>query len=309
MIRFKLPDDLFDDPSDNLPDGWSRMVPDIAERRVVIVIGSGVSRHSSGSGGKRPPLWKEFLEQAIGECSDINDADRDIIKDAISKGDYLHACEWLKKELDSRWTSFLRDMFQKPKYEISDLHKAIHALDSRIVFSLNFDDIYERYVRHEERGTCTIKNYYDDDVEEFLRGSGRYIVKVHGFLDSVSKLIFTQKDYSQARVENSKFYQAFDAALLNYTFIFIGCGISDPDINLILENQNFRYQAQTPHFFITSKGMSSYYKHSLRENRNLKVLEYDPIDDDHIGLVNALNLLNKEVEYRRYDVEKYIQAK
>ena len=113
---------------------------------------------------------------------------------------------------------------------------------------------------------------YDKDVEEFLRGSGRYIIKVHGNLNSTADLIFTQKDYSQARINNAAFNQAFDAALLTHTFVFLGCGISDPDVNLLLENQNFRYQEQAPHYFVTSHGFSKDRQYSLRQNRNLKVL-------------------------------------
>ncbi|OAI30175.1 hypothetical protein A1351_09755 [Methylosinus sp. R-45379] len=82
----------------------------------------------------------------------------------------------------------------------ADVHQEILKLDSRIVFSLNFDDIYERHVNGIHRGSYIIKNYSDPDAAEFLRGDGRYIIKVHGNLNSPEHLIFTQKDYSRARV-------------------------------------------------------------------------------------------------------------
>ncbi|WP_114394564.1 SIR2 family protein [Oleisolibacter albus] len=277
---------------------WSEVASDLARRRAVLVIGSGISRHSVGKDGKRPPLWREFLVRAAEDCPTKDNIN--VIQEALDTGDYLHACEWLKKRWDSRWVKYLRDTFSTPGYAAAEIHDQILKLDGRIVFTLNFDGIYERHADNIHRGSHIVKNYYDEDVEEFLRGNGRYIVKVHGNLDNTLKLIFTQQDYSKARIYNAAFYQAFDAALLSHTFIFLGCGIHDPDINLLLENQNFRYQEHAPHFFVTSTGLSNERKRSLRENRNLKVLEYDPIDANHSGLVEELKLLNSIVETERY---------
>jgi hypothetical protein len=281
---------------------WSEVVPDLARRRTVLVLGSGISRHSMNSAGAKPPMWKDFLVQALADCPDK--ADVAPIDQAIKEGDYLHASEWLKKRYDSRWRQYLRNTFSIPGFAPAEIHQQILNLDCRIVFTMNFDDIYERHADSVHRGSYIVKNYYDDDVEEFLRGSGRYIVKVHGNLNTATNLIFTQKEYSQARISNAAFYQAFDAALLSHTFIFFGCGITDPDLNLLLENQNFRYQEQAPHFFVTSQGFNQDRKNSLRENRNLKVLEYDPVDKGHSGLVKELEVLNLAVESERFELTK-----
>lgn len=227
------------------------------------------------------------------------------LSQAIAGNDFLHACEWLKKRFDEQWIGYLRRTFSQPAFAPADIHQQILDLDSRIVFSLNFDDIYERHVHGIHRGSYIIKNYNDSDAAEFLRGSGRYVIKVHGSLNSPEKLIFNQKDYSSARVRHSTFYQAFDAALLTHTFVFLGSGYSDPDINLLLENQKFGFPSQMPHYFITSNGFGADRKASLRENRNLKILEYDPIDGNHSGLVEELKNLNERVEAERYEITKF----
>jgi hypothetical protein len=271
----------------------------------VLVIGSGVSRHSRGNDGKQPPTWKEFLTQAVIDCP--IKTGMEAIEAALNVGDFLHACEWLKKRFDEGWVNYLRNTFSRPAYRAAEIHEQILKLDSRIVFTLNFDDIYERHASGIHSGSHIIKNYYDADVAEFLRGDGRYIIKVHGNLNSPPTLIFTQKEYSRARIENAAFYQAFDAALLTHTFVFVGCGVSDPDVNLILENQNFGFPTQSPHYFITAHNFGEDRKHSLRENRNLKVLEYDPVDGDHGGLVTELRALNDLVEAARFDIAQTTQ--
>lgn len=278
------------------------LVLDLARRRAVILIGAGVSRHSTGRDDMRPPLWKEFLEAAINECP--NQTNLDAIKEALASNDLLHACEWLKQRFDSSWVGFLRAKFSTPSYQPSEIHKQILKLDSRIVFSLNFDDIYERHVNSIHHGSHITKNYYDDDVSEFLRGDNSYIIKVHGSLNNPSKTIFTQKDYSRARVLNNAFYQAFDATLLTHTFIFIGCGYTDPDINLLLENQNFSYPTNSPHYFLSGDNLHEDRRQSLRENRNIKILNYEPRDNLHSGLIQELDKLNELVETTRYELAK-----
>jgi hypothetical protein len=280
------------------------LVKDLARRRAILVIGSGISRHSTGEGGVRPPTWSAFLTKAMLDCPEKGNLEP--IDKAIKSGDYLHACEWLKKRFDESWVPYLRRTFSQPAFPPAEIHQEILNLDSRIVFSLNFDDIYERHVNSIHRGSYIMKNYSDPDVAEFLRGDGHYIIKVHGNLNSPENLIFTQKDYSRARVRHSSFYQAFDAALLTHTFVFIGSGYSDPDVNLLLENQNFGFPSQLPHYILVGGDYGSDRKLSLRENRNVKVLEYDPNDDFHSGLVAEIRTLNELVEAERFEMAKAV---
>lgn len=271
------------------------LITDLARRRAVLLIGAGVSRHSVGKKSARPPTWEVFLRRAVVDCPE---SVPDYVVAAIDKGDYLHACEWIKLRFDENWTDYLRKVFQAPGFMPSDLHRALLALDARVVFSLNFDDIYER-TANETPGSHIVKNYSDTDVSEFLRGSGRYIVKVHGTLNSPEGLIFTQHDYAKARVKNAPFYQALDACLLTHSFVFIGAGYSDPDVNLLLENQAFNFPTSHPHYFLTGAHSNADLKKSLRSNRNLKVLEYDPVDDSHTGLLPEVLALSTLVEEAR----------
>lgn len=83
-----------------LKEDWpSHLVRDIARRRVVFVIGSGVSRHAMGADGvTKPPIWRRFLTDAAEKLGRKPDTEH--IFKAISDGDLLHACEWLKGRFD-----------------------------------------------------------------------------------------------------------------------------------------------------------------------------------------------------------------
>jgi SIR2-like domain len=272
------------------------LIRDIARRRCVFVLGSGVSAQAVGENDKRPPTWEAFLREAAKRCG----VNAKKIHAEIKKGNYLLACEWAKSEIDEDWNDLLRELFQAPKFKPTKIHDLIAQFDNRIVFSLNFDDIYDRAVKEKYAGNITTKYYYDPDLTEYLRGDARYIVKPHGSLDSPDTIIFTQKDYAAARNRNKGFYESFDAALLTHTFLFIGCGLNDPDITLLLENQNFAYQKTSPHYFLGARPENELLSRSMRENRNLKFLYYSKKCANHSGLVEELsNLLDEVLEARQ----------
>lgn len=69
------------------------LISDIARRKSVLVIGAGVSKNSTNQVGLRPKDWKEFLVNA----SEIL-AGKTEINRQIKSGDFLTACELIKKE-------------------------------------------------------------------------------------------------------------------------------------------------------------------------------------------------------------------
>lgn len=248
-----------------------------------------------------PPLWRPFLKDSLEAIEKETQEQFPHIRTAIEEGDLLHACEWIKNKYKDSWVDHLRGVFLTPVFAPAPIHSALIALDQRVIFSLNFDDILERCAANVGANAFLTKRYCDNDIAEFLRGDGRYIVKVHGSLNNPDELIFTQGEYAKARAKNAVFYSAFDAALLTHTFLFVGCGYSDPDLALLLENQAFRSTTQNepPHYFLATKGVHADLKHSLQVNRNLQVVEYDPIDAQYSGLVNELHALNDEIEAAR----------
>src|SRR5689334_13262770 len=115
-----------------------QLVSDLARRRAIIMIGSGVSRHSFGLGGVQPPTWRGFLDTALNLC----DPKPKHIQAALKRGQYLDACEWLKRALDDKWTQQLRTSFLTPQYKAADIHSLLYQLDTRVVLTPNFDRIY-----------------------------------------------------------------------------------------------------------------------------------------------------------------------
>ncbi|MBH9965989.1 SIR2 family protein [[Bacillus] enclensis] len=273
-----------------------QLIKDIARRRTVLFLGSGISRNSINQQGNRPPTWEDFLRKAVNTLN----GETEHIKTLLDEKDYLTACEIIYDKLGAHsFNEFALESFMRPGFEKHRIHEAIFKLDSRIVATPNVDKIYDTFANQESRGTIMVKNYYDNDLADKLRSEDRMIIKVHGTIELPDKMIFTRKQYTTAKYKNSAFYKLLDSLALTHTFIFLGCGLNDPDIRLILENYAHLYPNSRPHYMVTSsESINDDLKRSIRVNANLELLSYSSMNN-HKELCTSLEYLAGLVEEER----------
>lgn len=272
------------------------LVEDIARRRAILFLGAGVSRNSlCRHGNKRPPMWDEFLKNAIATCP----APTRHISTLINRNNYLTACEILKCKMDDEWLRYVHQEFVTPGFAPATIHELIFKLDLRIVLTQNVDKIYDTYAQNESNGTVLTKLYYDDDVAHFVRGDKQCIIKAHGTVDSPENMIFTRNDYAKARYKHAGFYALMDGLAATNTFLFLGCGLNDPDVQIMLEKYNQLFALGRPHYMVSSKqAVHQDIRDSARRNMNLKTLAYNP-KDFHKELGDSLESLVCLVESQR----------
>ncbi|GAA5495754.1 hypothetical protein Rhal01_01933 [Rubritalea halochordaticola] len=278
----------------------SSLVDAIAKRRSVIVMGSGVSAQSKNSQGMRPPTWRGFLDKALGE---LEESKRRGIKKLLNRGDYLTSCDVIQRRLGKdEFKNLLKREFLDPKFEASELHKLIFELDSKLVITPNFDKIYDSYVSAEAHGTVVLKTHTDSDVIEGVRRGDRMILKMHGTIDSPAKLIFTRSDYTQARTKHRDFYSLIESLGLTHTFLFIGCGVSDPDISLVFEDMFSKYPDSPCHVMSIPKNeIKGVEEEIFTELTNIKLIKYDP-KDGHKAVVDWVRDLKFKVQEKREEL-------
>jgi hypothetical protein len=278
---------------------WPKeIISAIARRRSVIFLGAGASMSSVNSGGLRPPSWKAFLETGISRCT----GNCSEMKRLLKNGDYLSCCQILKYRLNHDWIPFVEEIFLNRHFPANPLHEAIFSLDSSIVLTPNFDKIFDTYASSQTHSPnlIKIKKYYDDDIPRVLRGGGnqRLILKIHGCIDTPDKLIFTREDYANIRNGNANFYRAIDALIFTHTFLFIGCGMNDPDLALVLEQYARSFGAAPPHYVALGGKNTDEYTRMLQNNYNLKILEYSTAND-HKELLDSVKDLYNHIEVER----------
>ena len=273
---------------------------EIARRRCVLFLGADVSCNSQTDGGVRPPLWKEFLEFALKKC----EGNTKEIQKTLKSGDLLTCCQLIKSRIGSHdWLELLDTHFQTPNYKPADIHDHVVSLDSLIVATSNVDKIYDRHAQTKFQGAVIVKTYSDGDLGRFIRSGPdqRLILKIHGCIDTPDRAIFTREDYANARVNAASFYGLLDGLITTHTFIFIGCGLADPDMLLLLENSARAFRSTQAHYFVSSEVFSTDYRKMLVGNYNLKGISYSP-KDHHVELSLSLKDLVSKVETKRSSI-------
>lgn len=271
----------------------------VARRRAVIFIGAGVSMNSVDDLGNRPPSWHSFLKEAIARC----DGSKKEMNAHLKRGDLLTCCQLIKYRMGNHdWINFLEEKFFNPDYKPAKIHELIFKLDSNIVITPNFDRIYDRYAHGKEQ-QLKIKTQDADDIVRAMRGSEkqRLILKIHGSIETPDKVIFTREDYAAARHKYGGFYRALDALIITHTFVFIGCGMGDPDLNLLLEQYAYSFASAPPHYFVTASPGSIDYGQMLTKNFNLHPVKYSA-KGDHVELTESLERLIDLVVERRAEL-------
>ena len=281
-----------------------KLVEDIARRRCVLFLGSGVSANSINADGDHPKTWIEVLQEGISKLpEDITKKQKDVINRSIKHGDLLLACELLRKYLGpDEYKDLLKSEFFDKHFLTAKIHEEIEQLDSRLVITPNFDQIYEKYVHSIPGNDVVIAKYSDRNIADAIISANRLIIKIHGDITAGDEIIFTKADYAKARNQYAQFYNLLDALLLTNTFIFIGAGLNDPDIQLLLEDYTYRNKYKRKHYFVTPKDCMSADEFAvLEETLSLKFLKYDK-KEGHKELTDSIVELHSLVDTKREEL-------
>lgn len=278
---------------------WPRsLVREIAARRAVFFTGAGVSASARDARGGAPKTWGAFLADATELVCDK--AKKRVIKRRVQQGKYLVALQGIRDECNvAEYRDLLNRNFNNPAFQPSDLHSCILDLDVRIIVTTNFDKIYETYYASVGAAPGAFKtvNYYSSDLVDEIRSDTRLVIKAHGSIDDISRIVFTRAEYHNAKREFAKFYGVLKAIFLTHTAVFIGCGMEDPDVVLLLEDVRITGSAERPHYaLIKKKSQDVVSIADWKKTYNIHPLEYGPSHDD---LVTDLRELQRQVEAER----------
>lgn len=256
-------------------DQWPpSLVKELAERRCILILGAGVSASSQTDSGERPPLWPPFLRDA---SALLDKQDKAYVEDLISRDQFLDAAEIIVQRTNPPdFSEFVRRVFVEPRFKVSDVHRIIAALDAKIVLTTNYDTLYEDYCSTALNAQAyNVSRYYDAHALNDIRSTTRVILKAHGCVTDPTKIILSRTQYFDAHKDYVQFFNLLDALFLTNTLLFIGCGLDDPGIVILLENANLRTQTQHPHYALVEAGRHDALVSALQTTTNLKLIQYD----------------------------------
>jgi hypothetical protein len=275
------------------------LIEDLAIKRVVLFIGSGVSASGVTRCGSRIRQWHSFLDYA---SSQLGDEERhQLVKSYLKEKNYLFAAEVIKNSLSNTdWAQLIQDEFGQIA-DPSDLHRAIVSLDQRIIVTTNFDKLLENAwadplvrVTHFPQVITRL----DTSAFKILRESGSYLVKLHGTVDDPESIVFTQSDYTKHAYINWAYSSFIETLLTTYTVLFIGFSMNDPALSRLVEMHAQRYPLCRPHYIFTAAPMHDTVKEINRSLRRLYVMEYSS-ENHHSELIDHIRELGRQSQAKR----------
>lgn len=281
----------------------SDLISDLANRRVVLFLGAGVSASAIKKDGGRFKGWVDVLNAAAEKLKGKQNKDRrKLIERYIKEGDYLLACELLRMNLGSEWSKILSQEFSGVA-EPSELHKAIFSLNQRIIITTNFDKLIESFHDKLTKSSYypTVKSKIDDTVFKMFRENNDYIIKLHGTVDEEGEVIFDKSSYSNNAFGNPFYSELLNVLLLTHTFVFIGFSMDDPAVSAVVELYANKYQSVRPHYIFVSGEVDPQIADIWKRLRKMYVIPYDP-KDGHKELVDSLKSLSKQVNMARKEM-------
>jgi hypothetical protein len=116
-------------------------------------------------------------------------------------------------------------------------------------------------------------------------------------VSSPQQIVLSRSSYYRAKRDHPGFYEVLDALFLTNTLLFIGCSLTDPDIQLVLENVNLSAPSAHPHYALVEKARHRALKSAIKTAHNIELIEY-PVGEHHVG-TDALSALRDKVNLIR----------
>jgi hypothetical protein len=247
------------------------LVTELAERRVVIFIGAGISKAAHGA----MPSWPDLLNEMRMQVS--LKKDRDLARKLIRSGRLLDAAELINSILlpaDRR--AILEAKFRLMPSPISEIYDYILALDPKVCITTNYDQLIEKNFECYSGGMSShqVRTYTYDNFLSDLRSPARVILKMHGCITDTSNIVLDRKSYFNAKADNPGMYETIKALCTVNTILFLGYSMGDPDIQLVLEDVNSRSKTDHRHFAFVPKFEHPSLREANKHAYNIEFIEY-----------------------------------
>jgi hypothetical protein len=139
------------------------------------------------------------------------------------------------------------DLFRRNLRGSTASHEAIPRLPIRTIVTTNWDNLLEKQFE-EERITCDVI-WKDQQVGATTHR--RKILKVHGTLEDIDSIIFSEDDYFRFANSSSIYKQYLGTLLATSTVLFVGYSYSDFDFRLMFHSirQQLNIMARKSYIF------------------------------------------------------------
>lgn len=277
--------------------------------QLVIFVGAGVSANSN------IPSWKNLVREIAEEikyCRCTSCASRGsescIPEKCSSKYDFT------SEELIRIPEYFFQmDNSEEHKHYFETIKRILQAdqqsnpIDEEILLILPHHIITTNFDHLLENTSSINKTFYtvvSDDKSLISNSNEKYIIKMHGDIDTPQSIVLKESDYLNYEQEHPLISTFIRSLLINHTFLFVGYGLNDYNLNLIISWINyFRsvHKANNPpySFLVTDKETSRFEADRLEQKQIISV-GLDSISEDLIDHTDIPKELTNPIGKKLY---------
>lgn len=261
-------------------------------RKCILFVGSGLSCAAGY------PSWGDLVLRLVDEAREVSgDRGKELDK-LVENKDWFSLAEFARTRLaPSDFGEVLTEVLGDTGRP-SRAHELIARTDFRGFITTNFDRLLEIHLTRVRSSMPTV--FTTNGIVAMgmaLFTPVPFLYKMHGDMSDGSSIVLTASDYDQMILFSPHTRSFLHGAMLNYTLLFVGYSLSDPDFQLVLRELSLMFQHRVPKHYALIPNCGDFAKEHLLRRLNVQAIGYDPADD-HREAADFLAELQAIAPYR-----------
>ena len=277
----------------NIP---KELLDQVGRGNCVIFVGAGPSQ------GAGLPNWPQLLRQMLdwAQAHGVEMSDRAELEGYVGDGEVLLAAEELQERMgDERFRMFMSEVFRKQGRKPTEAHLLIPRIPFAAAVTTNYEDLLETaytLVNGEKPHVFTHKDV--SELSAALRTDEFYVLKAHGTIDRMDTIVLGSRSYRDIIHSNRPYRQHLTSLFSGKTVLFIGFGLTDPDLLLLLDEMRAVFSDRTGHHFalMDERSVPGVKRRRFEKDYGIVVIPYTPTALDHPEVREFLEALIKKQE-------------
>lgn len=191
-------------------------------RNIVPFIGAGLSVDFGY------PTWQKFLQDVINRLSVEEPDEKKGLRELLRKGLFLDAAEAIDRRLEGNLKEQVRLSFSSHRcrdaYAESPL-SLLSGLGCSAILTTNYDAVIETFCRINGSSPEIVLPHSEYEILNKLNSDSPLVVKLHGSLTHLDKIILTRSQYEQYYGEGKVLNNILKSFWNSKTLLFLGCSL------------------------------------------------------------------------------------
>lgn len=270
------------------------LVDAVRRNDCVLFVGAGLSQ------GAGLPGWVGLLNRILSwyDENGVRLADLADIQRLIEEKDLLPAAEAIKDGVNPEifrraLSSIMDDEIISP----SPTHLLLPTIPFAAVLTSNYDRLLERAYGKVVQLPWVITHSSGTALTAALHERRFYILKVHGTIEHVETIVLGRRSYRELMHGNEAYVEHIRTLLRTKTLLFVGFSLSDPDLRLILEQEQAVWGGHANiHYALMNAGeLNPIVQREWERDYGIQILPYEPSNEYHPEVGEFLKELARQV--------------